>query len=297
MHTEELGMDCDFKFKIVLKEARSKPIPTRDVATFLRYWPSVLQATFEAQVRAQRRSFKDNRPDLNISTYAVRNGSLEFDCLINIDQAQLPLAALSIVSAESVFKYGKELIEVFKTLFKAKESGTKVIIKHNSGAVFAPIINAEKGSSVTITVDRSFPLAIEKARGPLLELVEPIRSGHIESATIASISDSSESIQISHQDVDVFLSDTEVEAEPIPLKVDIVKFDKETGRGNLRVLKHPDFNERRKYPFVALNETVARQCVEAMRNTQSSARILRETSNILVGEPKIVSLHLHSFDE
>ncbi|MFW9878740.1 MAG: hypothetical protein ACFFG0_37150 [Candidatus Thorarchaeota archaeon] len=218
-----------------------------------------------------------------------RRGSLFADLQIGFFTGSL-LPGVVGLSPWNLWEVAKNSYEYLKMLMSLRSEGKEPKI-NIEGDNYAPVLNIENS---TIIVNKPVHETADRAEPHIKKLTSSIKPGNIDS--IALQDKSGEGFVLTEKEKKLFNPHTRIDKEPVSLRCNIYRYDKEANTGKLRVFEGQTVPGG-DYKFKPIGSSQPIHYILAMAKPKVTVNALKEIEIHTSGVERLAALHIISIDE
>lgn len=265
------------------------PLDLRATASFLLYFQHLIDKSYCTINNIDRiRPNRNNVYKVVVKDFTV--GSLKSDLMLIVEGARLSLPLLGLSTPESIWTYTCYACELASRFFNALKADTKpqiqingnnntVIYTDNTGAII------EYPQETYEIANRSVPI--------YRKLSQAMTNGSFSEFNAHSDAHNIPPIIFNNESANLFKEHTVIEETSQIIQCNIIRFDKESLTGKLRILDNNCENMNSEYPFQIIGNQDSSPYIAAMDRDEVFVNCIREISYTSLN-PKIVRFQIIS---
>lgn len=265
------------------------PLDLRATASFLLYFQHLIDKSYCTINNIDRiRPNKNNVYKVVVKDFTV--GSLSSDLMLIVEGARLTLPLLGLSTPESIWTYTCYACELASRFFNGLKSNTqpKIEINGNNNTV---IYTDNTGAKIEYPQE-TYEIA-NKSIPTYRKLSQTMVNGSFSEFKAHNESNNAPPIFFSSESADLYNEQTMVDETPEIIQCNIIRFDKETRTGKLRLLDNNCGDINSELPFQIIGNQDSSPYIAAMNRDKISMNCIREISYASL-KPKITRLQIIS---
>lgn len=231
-----------------------------------------------------KRVSKREREQFQLRTFDIKNGSLESDLHIYLEQAQYAFPVIASLQASDIWEYTKQAFQFLRHVYGSAQQGQSTMYEANDDGT----VNVYNGDNLTVYNGPVITIGREAAPH-WRSLNHKMKEGKVNGYNIGS-ADNPE-ISLTSNDRGIFDVPSHIDQASVKLTCDIYDFNKRENIGKLAV-GDGEAIPVGDYRFQVLGSQDRVDYIASMARSAVNVTVLREVRIDPVGETTIVRLHV-----